>query len=584
MAFSSCSASIKTACRFVALSFFSSLSLAAYDEICGHSDYCLDANQIDNYRLEYGEVVHGHLKPMYSSESSNVVIRFSEYVHKLKSESCSNWQPILPEDSLLNPQELEKKIKNYSLDYQPNVQMAFCYQQESSPDMQYSVNLQDMTQYVNYLHKIRLPLSLTGSTKPEDKHHWVEAQKSRAGCQSRLPAALLNKLDEFQDPVTIFPLFVKLGRGLRALSAVAAPELKLLKPSLSLEHQPVFITDAASRLMHLERQNSRSFMHWNENDLVVQSMIKPLFIPVSFNVPAGVQVSYLNGGDVTLHRGSLMFPDDTLTTQWEMAFELLSFVIHKSLGDTVEKRAPCFLGYIPPEEAIVHARASGFYDLDLLSGMLSHGTASHIIQLARLKQLGLGKDQLKFIDSSCWNSVLESIPVHDWSLAFGVRTKAAYDDDVEDSVVFHGLPVVSAPAGIQHLLTEKLLSRLIRAVDRDASDEEKEYFRENWLRTKGSLKQITADVEALENTILAKQLNSWRLILKHAEEVQLLGSMHGGEQHFDKTMVPRAAKKEAIDRYKAWGYRVENIGDSYILHPPEFSESWESSWQLIHEK
>lgn len=474
-------------------------------------------------------------------------------------------------------------MENDAQSRQPEFHMALRYRVEPDPDRQHMVNLYDMTHYVNYLHKVRLPLELSGGVSPEAKIQQMQAQNSLLGCQHHLPSDWLRRLDKFQDPVAIFPLFVELGRNLRALSSAVLPEFDLLKPSLFLEHQQAFISNAAARLQSLIDNRSRAFIYWDDNDPASMSAVRLLFTPVSFNLPAGVQVSYQKGGNVYLDGRALTLPDSVLAEQWETALELLSFVLYRSLEDIVEKRAPYFLGYIPPNKAIGHATSSGFYDLSLLAGGLSHGTVSHIIQLARLKQMGLNKKDLKSIDSHCWNSALELLIVtSNWPLSFGIRTVDDYNNEVKQSVVFYGLPLMSAPSTMQHLLTNKLLSRLIRAVDRDSSEEEKNYFQENWLRTQGSLAELADNVEALENTVLAEQLASWRMILKHTSQIELPAELHGGEQYFDEKLVPQTAKDEVVARYRARGYTIEEVGNSYIFHPPAFDESWEAHWQHLH--
>ncbi|MTI14602.1 hypothetical protein [Sansalvadorimonas verongulae] len=524
--------------------------------------------------LFYGGVVRGQLESTHSLENPQAISRVSEFIHQIDTEYCAQWQSDWLESDEPFVEELKEQSDIGTLAHTIYLNSVICHPE--SAEMPRSVSLQDMTHYKNYLLNVRLPLAVAGGRKPEMmKLQWLGGASAQA-CTNILPTPLLNKLHHIYDPISLFPLLIELGHELRTLGQVLLPELDLASPSRPLTSQPIFFTDARKRFESLS-------IHWQTAYLTGQgpAWYESLYIPVSTLVPADVNVIQQPGGDARIERVEPIYRKPAVDSRWKEAFELLDFVIHQNLQDVVSDRTPYFLGFIPPERAIKYASTTGFYDLTHLAGHFSHGTFPHMFQLAHLKRFGMTDKHLGRMSSRCWDAVLDSTPVISWSFAAGIFIESGNQDLKEERIIVHDIPTLDAPEVLQRLLTYKVLSRLILNVEEHGSEQEKAYFKQHWLNTEKDLIKVAADVEALENTVLAEQLSHWDLILHYSTLLQLHGRIHGSELFFEQSKVSSGAQRDLIESYRQRGYRIEEIEQSYIFFPPDYDESWYEAWNSM---
>lgn len=205
-------------------------------------------------------------------------------------------------------------------------------------------------------------------------------------------------------------------------------------------------------------------------------------------------------------------------------------------------------------------------------------TLSHMLQLVCLKRFGLDARKLSQVQADCWNALVDFTAIYHWGWGAGIRLKADNSAVEDKSFVFHDIPAFSSPDVVQRFLTQKLLSRLIRTMDEQGSEEEKDYFKSQWLKTSRDLADVADDAEALENTLLAEHLSSWKLILKYTPQLKLDGRIHGSELYFDGGLINSSVKAELLRQLELQGYQAEKVEEAYIFTPPDFDQNWYRMW------
>ncbi|WP_153767609.1 hypothetical protein [Endozoicomonas sp. OPT23] len=455
---------------------------------------------------------------------------------------------------------LELELDDYSLFYNCHSNYLACYSVNPSHPLTYSISLLGTERYGEYLQKLRLPLEASSMEAPESAI--FKALPNSDSCKSILGESLYNREAYYLDPVFHLPTLLALGHILRELVALEHPEFSVIQSRASTQGQLLYFSDSRWRFRRFFMHDDfLTFTHTEQKPAYFES----IFMPSSTLVPAEAEVQQYASGNAMI---SLSNKIDAETEHWEQVFELLTLVIHKSLGDTVQSRAPYFIGFIPSERATPIAQKSGFYDLALMSGHLTHGTIPHMLQLLFLKLEGLQSHHLNNMTTHCWNYLLDSSNQAIWP--FGVGFISATNNGLPAPVyAFHEFPTFDSPASIQRILTQRVFSTLIRSVSENASKAELDYFKSNWLKSQRSIEALINDMEVLENTLIAQQLNSWRLILKHQPTLQLEGRKHGNDLNFVQEFLSHQTQQDLISHYQDRGYTVENLDDGYILWPPE---------------
>ena len=83
---------------------------------------------------------------------------------------------------------------------------------------------------------------------------------------------------------------------------------------------------------------------------------------------------------------------------------------------------------------------------------------------------------------------------------------------------------------------------------------------------------------ALENTVLAEHLSSWKLILRYTPQLKLGGRIHDSELYFDSERINSSVKAELFRLFEWQGYQAEGGEEAYIFTPPYFDHSWYRMW------
>ncbi|MCL6268432.1 hypothetical protein M3P05_00515 [Sansalvadorimonas sp. 2012CJ34-2] len=542
-----------------------------------------DSNGNTNIRLRYGVICGSRMCAKEDVYDQQLISRISVYFNELNKNECRNFRPAAQYGKYFQ----KKKTKVF-----PHENYIVCYTPDDDNDLELSVSLMGMERYQSYLQMFRLPLEHQGYDTSQQNVHPLEISTVEGGCNDNLAFTdFLSKAEDkrdFIDAVSIFPLLVKLGRALRMLSASLYSEWDLVSTTDANKGKIIYVTDSQSQRETIKTMGDNNplhfFVHPADKQLPKQ-FYEVIYIPTSVVVPDEMRVLYPSDTKTVIEQGKPLSDFVAKNEQWTTAFELLTFIIHKMLEPVVSETAPYFLGFVPESRALGVAQKSGFYDLALLGGHVTHGTVVHMLQILRFKEMGMEKEHLNSINQICWSRLLDDISMDSWFLGSGVcvGTRGEYSLAQKDKCyMFHNFPRMNVPPSLHRMLTTKLLSRLIYSIEETASLEEQSFFRSSWLKTSDNLKQVAQDIEVLENTILTEHLMSWRRILKHEKKLTLSGADHGSERYFDPSLIHQEVITETIGFFRDRGYTVEKVNKrSYIIYPPPFPEFWQSAWNHL---
>ena len=443
----------------------------------------------------------------------------------------------------------------------------------------------DMDNYLKYLRTIRLPLFLAGHSPPEMAVYEEMTARIRAdGCDSN------NDLDiasEILDPVSYFPLFVRLGYKLISDSGSFNYGLSLDKESEATDSKRFYLRDPDARWKMLYNrlpEIPRSADFYGN----VPFHAAPIGISSTVMLPVDNFVDDRYPNYIRMHHERFSSPQEGRVFAnekldlWQKAFERLASIMDHEIDPSGHSRAPYFLGFIPDEIAFPIVQKHGFFDLALMGGNVTHGTAPHMLQRAKLQETGRGREILQSMTVGCWKNLFDKSGNLGWSNGVGFNVRQLNLSNEIHAI--YDIPFFNVAASMQRLLTHKVLSRFIDDLIATGSQDEINQVKALWLKTELPLKDVSRSVKALENTVLAEHLNQFRLILRTraCDDIFLTSADSSGDTFFTG-MYSSECKEGIVHWYENRGFTVERMGwDEYILTPPRMEPIQEEGmWEAF---